>query len=59
MEKILKKAKRTLAQAGGFDIAVGSVLLAVAIPLGILSIINGARLIKLRKQLQHYLHQIE
>ena len=51
MEKILKKSKRTLAQAGGFDIAVGSVLLAVAIPLGILSIINGARLIKLRKQL--------
>ncbi len=51
MEKILKKAKRTLAQAGGFDIALGSVLLAVAIPLGILSIINGARLIKLRKQL--------
>lgn len=51
MEKIIKKAKKMLAQSGGFSIAMGSILLAVAIPIGIISIVNGSRLLNLRKQL--------
>ena len=51
MEKILKKAKRTLAASGGINIALGATLLAVAIPLGIISIISGGKLLSLRKEL--------
>ncbi len=51
MEKILKRAKKQMAQSGGLSIAIGATLLSVAIPLGILSIISGARLIHIRKQL--------
>jgi hypothetical protein len=51
MEKILKKVKKQLAQSGGLNIAIGSVLLAVTIPFAILSIISGAKLLKLRKEL--------
>lgn len=51
MEKIIKKAKRLLAQSGGLNIAIGAILLAVAIPLGVLSIISGSKLLSLRKQL--------
>lgn len=51
MEKVLKKAKKQLAQSGGLSIAIGATLLSVAIPLGILSIISGSKLISIRKQL--------
>jgi len=51
VEKILKKVKKQLAQSGGLNIALGSVLLAVTIPLAILSIISGAKLLKLHKEL--------
>lgn len=51
MEKILKRAKRQMAQSGGLNIAIGATLLAVAIPLGVLSIISGSKLISIRKQL--------
>jgi hypothetical protein len=51
MEKLLKKAKRELAQAGALNIVVGSVLLSVAIPLSILSIVSGAKLLSLRNKL--------
>jgi len=51
MEKILKKAKKQMAQSGGLSIAIGATLLAVAIPLGVLSIISGSKLIGIRKQL--------
>lgn len=51
MEKIFKKVKKQLAQSGGLNIALGSALLAVTIPLAILSIISGAKLLRLRKEL--------
>ena len=51
MEKILKKVKKQLAQSGGINIALGTALLAVTIPLAILSIISGAKLLSLRKQI--------
>lgn len=51
MEKVLKKAKKQLAHSGGLNIAIGATLLAVAIPLGVLSIISGSKLINIRKQL--------
>ena len=51
MEALIRKTKNSLATSGGFSIAVGATLIAVAIPLGVLSIINGAKLIHLRKQL--------
>ncbi len=44
-EKIYKR----LGRIGGFNIALGVIILSVAIPVGILSIVNGARMLGLKK----------
>jgi hypothetical protein len=51
MEKLLKKAKKQLAMSGGLNIALGAVLLSILIPLAVLSIISGSKLLGIRKQL--------